>query len=177
VITTFGGDPAAPVSMGSTTEEHPRRRMGVPAPMVAVLAVDDIVLAVEDNGYRGADEDRLTALSRNGKAASLYWNVNANFRLTVAERGKLLFAGHPGDEAGAPHTEDLDFDDYRHRIAKGLTVLARVAGRGITADDIDAIFAADQGYILPERATGTRATSTRVTSRRAIVARDRDSRG
>jgi hypothetical protein len=175
VITTFGGDPAAPVSMGSTTEEHPRRRMGVPAPMVAVLAEDDIVLAVEDNGYRGADEDRLTALSRNGKAASLYWNVNANFRLTVAERGKLLFAGHPGDEAGAPHTEDLDFDDYRHRNAKGLTVLARVAGRGITADDIDAIFSADQGYILPERTTGTRATSTRATT---IVSRaTRGSRG
>jgi hypothetical protein len=173
VITTFGGDPAAPVSMSSMTEQH---SFGAPPPMVAVLAVDDIVLAVEDNGYQGANEDRLTALSRNGNAASLYWNVNANFQLTVAERGKLLFAGHPGHEPGAPHTEDLDFDDFRHRNAKGLTVLARVAGRGITAADIDAIISADQGYVLQERTTGTRATS-RVTSRRAIVSRALRDRG
>ena len=34
----------------------------------------------------GGDPETLTALSRNGKVASLYWNVNANFRLTATPR-------------------------------------------------------------------------------------------
>jgi hypothetical protein len=148
VISTFSGDPAAPVSIRETAGRPSRRRRGYPEPLVAVLAVDDVVLAVEDNGYQGADEDTLTALSRNGKAASLYWNVNANFQLAVAEHGKLLYAGDPRHEPGAPHTEDLDFDDFRHRNAKGLTALARAAGRDITADDIAAIHTADQAYVL-----------------------------
>jgi hypothetical protein len=150
VITGFGGDPTAPVSIKETAGRPSRRRGGYPEPYVAVLEVDGIVLAVEDNGFVGADEDRLTTLSRNGKAASLYWNVNANFRLTVAERGSLVYAGHPLHDPGAPHTDDLDFDDFRHRNAKGLTVLARVVGRTITADDIAAIRSADRGYITQD---------------------------
>jgi hypothetical protein len=148
VISTFGGDPAAPVSIRQTAGRPSRRRGGYPEPFVAVLAVDDIVLAVEDNGYQGADTDTLTALSHNGKAASLYWNVNADFQLTIAEHGKLLYAGDPRDEPGAPHTEDLDFDDFRHRNAKGLTAVARFAGRDITANDLAAIHTADQAYVL-----------------------------
>ena len=99
-------------------------------------------------GSQGADTDTLTALSHNGKAASLYWNINANFQLTIAEHGKLLYAGDPRDEPGAPHTEDLDFDDFRHRNAKGLTAVARFAGRDITANDLAAIHTADQAYVL-----------------------------
>ncbi|ONI82639.1 hypothetical protein ALI22I_42150 [Saccharothrix sp. ALI-22-I] len=152
VISTFGGDPAAPVSIKSIAERPAWERHGDPrygyVPLLAVLAVDDVVLAVEENGFQGADNDTLTALSRNGKAASLYWNVNGNFQLTVAERGEPLFAGNPRHEPGAPHTEDLDFDDFRHRKAKGLTAVARFTGRGITADDLAAIYAADQAYVL-----------------------------
>jgi hypothetical protein len=147
VITTFGGDPAAPVSLRSVPQQYGY------VPTLTVLAVDDVVLAVEENGFRGADRRTLTALSRNGKAASLYWNVNANFRLTIAERGNLVFAGHPGHEPGAPHTEGLDFEDFRHRKAKGMTVIARFTGRGITATDLAAIHTADQAYILEERPT------------------------
>ncbi|MBB1151771.1 DUF6461 domain-containing protein [Amycolatopsis dendrobii] len=152
VISTLGGDPAAPVSITSIAERPAWQRFSLPGhgyvPLLAVLEVDDVVLAVEDNGFQGADRDRLTALSRNGKAASLYWNVNANFQLALAERGQLSYAGHPGHDPGAPHCEDLDFDDFRHRNAKGLTVIARFAGRGITADNLAAIYAADEAYVL-----------------------------
>jgi hypothetical protein len=146
VIRTFGGDPAMPVTFESIIER------GGYVPALAVLAVDDVVLAVEENGFQGSDRGTLTALSRNGKAASLYWNVNANFRLTVAERGNLVYAGDPRHEPGAPHTEDLDFEDFRHRKATGLTVVARFTGRGMTADDLAAIYAADRAYVLGERA-------------------------
>jgi hypothetical protein len=141
VITTFGGDPAAPVPLGTTWH-------GRPAPLLTVLTVDDVVLAVEDNGYQGAHLETLTALSREGKAASLYWNVNGNFVLTIAEGGEPLFAGDPGHDPGAPHTDGLDFAGLRHRKAKGLTVLARFAGRGITQDDLNVINAADRAYVL-----------------------------
>jgi hypothetical protein len=139
VITTFGGDPAAPVPLGTTAG---------PVPPLAVLTVDDVVLAVEDNGHQGAKSDTVTALSRNGKAASLYWNVNGEFVLTIAERGELVFAGDPVHEPGAPHTDDLDFAGLRHRKAKGLTVLARFAGRGITQDDLIVIKAADRAFAI-----------------------------
>ncbi|HEX6355850.1 DUF6461 domain-containing protein [Actinophytocola sp.] len=142
VIRALGGDPTEPVSIESLAEFDDF------AAALTVLAVDGVVLAVEENGFRGADNDTMVALSRNGKAASLYWNINGNFRLILAERGELLFTGEPGHDPGAPHTEDLDFDDYRHGVAKGLTVLARFAGRGVTAADMDAIHAADQAYML-----------------------------
>ncbi|MET9260135.1 DUF6461 domain-containing protein [Amycolatopsis sp. NPDC004079] len=150
VVSTLGGDPAAPVSITSIVERPAWERLSYPGyvPLLAVLEVDDVVLAVEENGFQGSDRDRLTALSRNGKAASLYWNVNANFQLALAERGRLLYAGHPGHDPGAPHCEDLDFDDFRHRNAKGLTAIARFAGRGITADNLAAIYATDQAYVL-----------------------------
>lgn len=152
VITTFGGDPAAPVPLGTTG----------PAPLLTVLAVDDVVLAVEDNGYQGARRETVTALSRNGKAASVYWNMNGDFVLTLAERGELVFAGDPGHDPGAPHTDGLDFAGLRHRKAKGLTVLARFAGRGLTQDDLNVINAADRAY-----APGGTIVTTQPASRRS----------
>jgi len=148
VISTFGADPAAPVSIEETAGVPSRRLHGAPEQLLAVLAVDDMVLAVEDHGSHGADPDTLVTLSRKGKAVSLYWAGNAGFLLAIAERGKLSYAGDPRHDRGAPHTDDLDFGDRRHRNAKGLTVLARVAGRGVTADDVAAIYAADRAYIL-----------------------------
>ncbi|TCO54128.1 DUF6461 domain-containing protein [Actinocrispum wychmicini] len=152
VVSTFGGDPTAPVPIRATVQRAALERHGPPhygyVALLTLLTVDDVVLAVEENGFQGADRDTLTALSRNGKAASLYWNVNANFQLSLAERGELVFAGHPGRDPGAPHIDDLDFDDFRHYNAKGLTAIARFVGRGMTADDLSAIYAADQAYIL-----------------------------
>ncbi|MFI7672242.1 DUF6461 domain-containing protein [Actinophytocola sp. NPDC049390] len=166
VVSAFGADPAAPVSIEQTAGQPSRRLGGYPEQLVAVLAVDDVVLAVEDNGFQGADQGTLKALSRNGKAASLYWNVNANFQFAIAERGELVYAGDPRDTPGAPHMEDLDIDDFRHRNAKGLTALARATGRAVTAADIAAIHAADRAYVLEPRSSSRGATSARATSTR-----------
>ncbi|MFC0111149.1 DUF6461 domain-containing protein [Kibdelosporangium aridum] len=154
VIKTFGGDPAAPVSIREIAERPAWERLSNPrygyVPLLTVLAVDDYVLAVEDNGFEGSDRETLTALSRKGKAASVYWNVNANFRLTFAENGNLVYSGSPRIDPGAPHIEDLDFEDYRHEHAKGMTAVARFTGRGFTEEDLAAIYAADQAYVLED---------------------------
>ncbi|CCH32419.1 DUF6461 domain-containing protein [Actinosynnema sp. NPDC047251] len=105
-------------------------------PLQAVLAVDDVVVVVEENGYEGSDHVKLPVLSREGRAGSLYWNVNANYRLMLAEGGELVFRGDPLHDAGAPHTEDLDFEDYRYRHAMGLTVISRFVGRGFSPADL-----------------------------------------
>ena len=133
VVRTFGGDPAVPVPLGTIVAEHGY------VPSVAVLDADGVVVAVEDNGYHGAEPDTLTALSRSGRAASVFWNVNADFQVTVAEHGELRYAGDPGVDPGVPFADDLDFDDYRHHRAKGLTVLARCTGHDVTPAELAAI--------------------------------------
>jgi hypothetical protein len=88
-------------------------------------------------------------LSRGGRAASVYWNVNALFQVTAAEAGELVYADEPRGESEVPHGEDLDFADYRHLHAKGLLVVARFVGRGMSSADLAAIQADDRGYVLP----------------------------
>ncbi|MCE7010995.1 DUF6461 domain-containing protein [Kibdelosporangium philippinense] len=145
VITIFGGDPAAPVPIRSIADSWPQHDY---VSVLAVLAVDDYVLAVEDNGFQGANPETAAALSRNGTAASVFWNVNALFRITLAENGKLVYSGEPRIDPDPPNSEDLDFEDYRHKKAKGMTAVARFTGRGFTEADLAAIYAADQAYVL-----------------------------
>ncbi|GAA3045152.1 DUF6461 domain-containing protein [Actinokineospora globicatena] len=147
VIRAFGGDPAAPVPLAPDASSFFRMDYHLPQ-KVAVLAVDDVVIAVEENGFRGADLETVKALSRKGVAGSVYWNVNGNFQFTVATRGTVAFAGDPRVQP-APYTEGMDFADYRHRTAKGLAALARFIGRGITEDDLAVIHLADESYVLP----------------------------
>ncbi len=45
---------------------------------------------VEDNGYEGAQPDVLASLSRGGRAASVFWNVNGMVIFGCARRGKLV---------------------------------------------------------------------------------------
>jgi hypothetical protein len=148
VVRAFGGDPSAPISIQAFIERLALQRDYTYQSMLTVLAVDGAVLAVEENGFQGADRDRMKALSRHGKAASVYWNVNANFQLTFAERGELMYAGDPIYEGSPPDTNDLDFTDYRNRRAKGVVAVARFAGRGITETELATMYAADQAYLL-----------------------------
>jgi hypothetical protein len=148
VVRTFGGDPSAPISIQAFVERLNLQRGYTYQAPLTVLAVDGAVLAVEENGFQGADDDRIKALSRKGKAASVYWNVNANFRLTFAERGKLVYSGDAAYEAAPPDTDDLDFTDFRNREALGVVAVARFTGRGITKADLAAIYAADQAYVV-----------------------------
>jgi hypothetical protein len=148
VVRAFGGDPSGPISIQAFAQRLALQRDSQYHAVLAMLEVDGAVLAVEENGFQGADSDRIKALSRNGKAASVYWNVNANFRLTFAERGELVYSGDASHEGNPPGTEDLDFGDYHNRYAKGVVAVARFTGRGISKADIAAIYAADQAYLL-----------------------------
>jgi hypothetical protein len=148
VVRAFGGDPSAPISIQAFVERLSLQRDFHYQALLAVRAVDGVVLAVEENGFQGADDNRIKELSRNGKAASVYWNVNANFRLTFAARGELVYSGEAPREGDPPDTEDLDFHDFRNRYAKGVVAVARFVGRGITEADMAAIYAADQAYLL-----------------------------
>jgi hypothetical protein len=73
------------------------------------------------------------------------------FRVTAAEGGELVYADEPRGETEVPYGEDMDFADYRHLHAKGMVVVARFVGRGMTAADLAAILAEDRGYVLPGR--------------------------
>ncbi|MFE9749362.1 DUF6461 domain-containing protein [Saccharothrix saharensis] len=120
-------------------------------PWVAVHEVDGAIIAVEHNGYRGADGRTLAALSETGRAASMFWNVNALTRLSFAERGPVLAAFEPWATDDVPDgIADLltDLRGVRHKNARGLTAVARFTGRGITPDDLRAIEEADVAHLL-----------------------------
>lgn len=60
---------------------------------VHLASSDAATTAFEDNGFQGSRPEVLRPLSRlseNGKAASLFWNVNGMVVLALAQRGKLV---------------------------------------------------------------------------------------
>lgn len=144
VIRAFGADPAEPTSI-----REMRQDFGI-APWVTVLPVGDKVLAVEFNGWQGSTGPVIRALSRPGRAASMYWNVNALSRLSLAEHGEILAAFEPGLEQHPelPFFDGLDLADHRERRGKGLVVVERFTGHGITAEDLARIEEAGVAYAI-----------------------------
>ena len=129
-------------------------------PSVAVLDVGGAVLAVEYNGWQGSTEPVLARASAGGRAASMYWNVNAVTRLSFAEHGEVLLSVEPFDQIDAPPPvaealTDLDFGDFhRRKNSMGLVAVARFTGHGITAEDVARIAAADVAFrIVPDLPT------------------------
>jgi hypothetical protein len=148
VLRAFGADPARPESMRALSEElSPSVR-----PWVAVLDIGGAVVAVEFNGWQGAGASVLARASAGGRAASMYWTVDAMTRLSFAERGEVLLSEEPFGELEAPPAvavtlAGLDFADYRRgKPAQGLVAVERFTGRGITADRLARIVAADVGF-------------------------------
>ncbi|MGF0319826.1 DUF6461 domain-containing protein [Nocardia fluminea] len=150
VVRAFGADPSTPARMEALED----RAMHNSEPWIAVAPVTDAVIAVEYNGYQGSHAPELRALSRGTRAASLYWNVNGLTRLSFAADGRMLAAfelGEPQhDPALEPILRDLDFDDYRHLIAKGLVAVARFTGSAFGEDDLARMETAGIGFaVLP----------------------------
>lgn len=148
VLRAFGADPAS----RPWREEETRQSAGL-RQWVSVREVDGVVIAFEDNGFQGSLGDVLRRLSARGRAASMFWNVNALTRLSFARDGEVLVGFEPGTAVppeAAEWTGDLDLGDYRHRKAKGLTAVARFTGRGFTPDDLAAIRAADEAYLVED---------------------------
>jgi hypothetical protein len=126
---------------------------------VTVLDAGDAVVAVEYNGYQGADTAVLTRAASAGRAASMYWNVNVHTRLSFAEHGRILAAFEPPDDvddepAVAAALADLDFDDYRHTVGKALVAVERFTGYAVTLDDLTRIEHAAIAFRIMPRQSG-----------------------
>ncbi|WP_433574951.1 DUF6461 domain-containing protein [Nocardia brasiliensis] len=150
VVRAFGGDPAAPERM----DELEERAMERGDPWIAVASLADAVLAVEYNGYQGSHGPELRALSRGTRAASLYWNVNGLTRLSFAADGRIVAAFELGEQQHdrmlEPILRDLDFDDYRDKIAKGLVAVERFTGSAFAESDLVRVASAGIGFaVLP----------------------------
>jgi hypothetical protein len=147
VLRAFGADPAAPTSMTSLLETFDG------SPWVAVLAVDGAVVVVEDNGFQGSRPAELRKLSRRGRAASVFWNINALSRLSLARDGEVVAAFEPGldpaSPAAVPFLAGMDLADHRDRIAACLVALERFTGYAVQPTDIDRIVASDLAYLIP----------------------------
>ncbi|WP_036559345.1 DUF6461 domain-containing protein [Nocardia brasiliensis] len=150
VVRAFGADPASPERM----EELEERAIERGDPWIAVASLTDAVLAVEYNGYQGSQGPELRALSRGTRAASLYWNVNGLTRLSFAADGRIVAAFELGeqqrDHTLEPILGDLDFDDHRNRIAKGLVAIERFTGSAFAESDLVRVASAGIGFaVLP----------------------------
>jgi hypothetical protein len=158
VLRAFGADPARPESMRAISEDLMDRQSI--DPWVTVLDVGGAVLAVEYNGWQGSTTPVLTRASAGGRAASMFWNVNAMTRLSYAEHGEVLLSVEPFDDLDAPPQitatlAGLDFaDHHRGKWLMGLVAVQRFTGHGITAEDLARIEAADIGFrIVPDLPT------------------------
>jgi hypothetical protein len=161
VLRAFGADPQRPQSMAELAEELVRR--GSVDPWVAVLTDGPVVIAVEVNGWQGADVTVLEQASASWpqtRAASMYWNVNAQMALSFAEGGTVLASADPGldpmtDLTAHPGVraalEGLDFDGFEDVVGKGLVAVERFTGRGITAEDVERLLDAQVAFrIVPQ---------------------------
>ncbi|MEV0282340.1 DUF6461 domain-containing protein [Streptomyces sp. NPDC050610] len=133
VIRLFGGDPeqALPMSL-EELREH------CDGDGILVSRSGPAVVVVECNGYQGSREEVLRPLSRLGRTASAFWNVNAVSQLSLAEDGLVSSALDmvvPENPYGAR-------PDAWEPLLEGLS-LGVVAGWG-------------SGLTAVERATGTR---------------------
>ncbi|TWP52684.1 hypothetical protein FKR81_10315 [Lentzea tibetensis] len=109
-----------------------------------------LVVVVEENHYRGAQPETLKELSRYGRAASMFWNVNAVTRLSFARKGKVLASAKPGYDADddwdpfrgsaaevRAALNGIDFHDWRELYAKGVTAALRFVGGELVPADLD----------------------------------------
>jgi hypothetical protein len=166
VVRAFGADPARPVPLESL--DH------LADVWVAVLETGGAVVAIENNGFQGTDERVLCRASASGRAASMFWNVNAVTRLSFAEGGQLLASFQPGLPEAAEEAltipsvaaaldgldltyddEDDDYDedddgydeyDYKDFNAMGLVAVERFTGHGFRQEDLQRLDEADVAY-------------------------------
>ena len=156
VLRAFGADDAAPTTFGEFQErEYPNID-----PWVCVLDVPGGTVAVEYNGWQGSLNPTLRALSSpDSLTASMYWNINAVRRLSLARDGEVLTGFELGmDEATHPEAVELlaDLDvKGRHRNAVGLLAAERFTGLSLSAVDLSRIEAVGIGYpivpLLPDQ--------------------------
>lgn len=148
VIRCFGGDPAQarPGTLSDTTDGWDGEKQ-----RIAVSRSGTAAVVVESNQFHGSREEVLRPLSRLGRAASAFWNVNANSQLSLAEDGLVQSAFdlyRPDQPHGAaphawrPYLDELGFGPERTWGA-GLAALERA-----TAARLDASWAAGPHLVV-----------------------------
>jgi hypothetical protein len=123
----------------------------------------------EDNGFQGSRPEVLQPLSRasgNGKAASIFWNVNGLVVLTLAQRGKLLCEVELLD----PDEDELEGMPKRLQkllltatdegpVELGARLVEAFTGVGFTAADLEAAVSRPIEPVRSDRLTYTLDTS------------------
>lgn len=74
---------------------------------IGVTQIPGGLLMVEDDGFVGSRPEVLARLSGNGRAASMFWNVNDHTAFSFAQTGELL---------GSVDLYDADDPDFAHEI-------------------------------------------------------------
>ncbi|MGW7079763.1 DUF6461 domain-containing protein [Streptomyces sp. NPDC054866] len=131
VIRLFGGNPEQwrPLRLEELREHYE-------SDLILVSRSGPAVIVVENNNYQGSREEVLRPLSRHGRTASAFWNVNAVSQLSLAEDGLISSAFEmitPEDTFGArpdawqPLLEGLNLDDD-HLWGTGLAAVERATG-------------------------------------------------
>lgn len=96
VIGAYGADPnGSPVILPFAQAQVPLDELGTYS-LVQVREVGDCVIAVENNGWRGQSADvARRASAGQGSFISVFWNLNANYKLTQAIGGELIASFDP----------------------------------------------------------------------------------
>lgn len=113
VLDAFAAEPDERVAIEEAAD--------VPSPHVAVIDTDGGLVAVELNGYEGSRPDVLQRLSRRGKAASVYWEINGMVIVSCASRGRVVAA------------VDLSVDDEGGDLPARLRSLLRAGDADLVA--------------------------------------------
>ncbi|QDQ15006.1 DUF6461 domain-containing protein [Streptomyces spectabilis] len=135
VIRRFGGDPerTRPLPLEELRDHYDSQ-------LILVSRSGPAVVVVENNNYQGSREEVLRPLSRLGRTASAFWNVNAVSRLSLAEGGlissvfEMVAPEEPEHRFGTrPHAwdpllEGLDLDDDACLWGTGLAAVERATG-------------------------------------------------
>jgi hypothetical protein len=110
-------------------------------------AIDDVVVAVEPNGFAGSRPEVLRRASGNGAAVSVFWNVNGQTRFSYAVAGAVVTSfelSAPDFRSGTdpdrllPQMQGLSFE-YDIAIPSGLALAERVIGRGLTRQEVEGV--------------------------------------
>ena len=94
VLAAFGAETDRPLDIEEAADTY--------GPTVSLIVVPGGVVVAEPNGYEGARPEVLRALGP-GRAASMFWNVNAHSRLSLVEDGVVRHSAELLGLDEAPH--------------------------------------------------------------------------
>lgn len=153
VLRAFGADPAAP----PVPFDSAQPMGGVSGANVAICGHGEEVLAAEVNGCQGARSEVLAEASRYGRAASVYWSLDVDVQIALAERGEILCRFDPAginrrrDSEAAADLGLLSWNlaelnlSHPDWVALGVVLMRRFTGVAPTPAMLNAI---DQVHLL-----------------------------